>query len=460
MSLSVYLSEAIFTSDHTQMIISALDAWSVDHHESLEESDIFLRLWTEEAETSEQMVAEAAMLRHVQNDDPESAPRQIIDLRFTATIPLSAELAGAQVILATAEPRHVWLARLADALGLTIVREDAVVATLQRDSHFRWRRHITATTGGMAQQGFTVVVSTYRGTLACDARDGSLLWQNPEVISGGVGRMQPPLIAGDTVYVTCCQEWLYALDSSTGQVRWRVAADDIIQCTPAIANGLIFVTAHDGYLYAFDATNGAQRWRCKTGPREYTWSSPIVHAGVVFTGSTGSSVFAVRARDGTILWQRLTAGTVLDSVLLADGVLYVAPACSSLYALDAQDGTLRWEQMIGSRHSTATLSMQGEMLVVGETFSPTLQVLHAHDGSLAWETELAGSHFSAALCTADTIYIASNTSLYARDAQDGSSRWRYDLPGETPYSSAEALVLIENSVVFCAPDGYLYALRA
>ena len=89
-----------------------------------------------------------------------------------------------------------------------------------------------------------------------------------------------PTVSDQTVYFGSDDDYLYALNALTGQLRWKFKTGDVVYSSPAVADGVVFVGSHDHYLYAVDLKTGAERWRFKTGYRVY--SSPAVNENGLF----------------------------------------------------------------------------------------------------------------------------------------------------------------------------------
>lgn len=80
--------------------------------------------------------------------------------------------------------------------------------------------------------------------LALDARNGQQKWKfktRRPCIS--------PLVAGDTVYATCGDRYLYALDPQTGQLKWKFDCQRKASL-PTFYNGVLYFLGEDGILRA------------------------------------------------------------------------------------------------------------------------------------------------------------------------------------------------------------------
>jgi len=60
---------------------------------------------------------------------------------------------------------------------------------------------------------------------------------------------------------------------------WRYDTGDFIASSPAVANGVVYFGSYDDKLYALDASTGALKWTATAGGNIFT--SPTVADGVV-----------------------------------------------------------------------------------------------------------------------------------------------------------------------------------
>ncbi len=83
------------------------------------------------------------------------------------------------------------------------------------------------------------------------------------------------------------------------------------------------------------------KWSYPTGG---TSSSPVVEQGVVYTGSGGGTLYALKASNGALLWSYQTAASPgnVASPAIANGVVYYGSADGLVYALNASTGTKLW----------------------------------------------------------------------------------------------------------------------
>ncbi len=105
------------------------------------------------------------------------------------------------------------------------------------------------------------------------------------------------IVAG-IAYVGAWDGYEYAIDSTTGTIRWKTflgkTTDKVcipsvlgVSSAAAVVDGTVYVGGGDDYWYALDAATGSVRWRVFTGDTNksyYNWSSPLISGGSAYIG--------------------------------------------------------------------------------------------------------------------------------------------------------------------------------
>lgn len=222
--------------------------------------------------------------------------------------------------------------------------------------------------------------SMFRGD---PAHSGVSAEAGPAVLKGvkwtfktGGAVVSSPVLAGGVVYVGSDDTNLYALDQSSGALKWKFATGngkDVpgapIRSTPAVVDGAVFFGCYDGNFYSVDAATGALRWKfAMPGERKFTarglhgylprqqaipdfWdlyqSSPVIGGGLVYFGCGDGNLYALDVATGALKWKFATGDVVHASPALAAGVLYFGSWDTNLYAVDAATGELKWKFKTG-----------------------------------------------------------------------------------------------------------------
>jgi outer membrane protein assembly factor BamB len=144
-----------------------------------------------------------------------------------------------------------------------------------------------------------------------------------------------PVVCGGTMFVpSMINDSVTALDTETGEQRWRFFTEGPVRFAPATANGKVYFVSDDGYLYCLNADDGVFCWKFRGLPEGKTdrkvlghgrlislWPArggPVVADGVVYFAAglwptEGVYVHAVNAGTGRAIWSNDTAGHIPHS---------------------------------------------------------------------------------------------------------------------------------------------------
>lgn len=172
------------------------------------------------------------------------------------------------------------------------------------------------------------------------------------------------IAVGDSCYfASSAENRVYAVEASTGRIRWARFTDAAPRLAPAYREGRLYVGADDGVFRCLDASDGQVVWEIHARPHpdlmlghgrfSSVWpirSAGIVDGGIVyFTAGLFPSnhlyLYAVGADDGELLWRRqLDRGGACDHVPQG----YVLATDDSLFTT-SRAVPARWSKADGSR---------------------------------------------------------------------------------------------------------------
>lgn len=198
-------------------------------------------------------------------------------------------------------------------------------------------------------------------------------WQAQQL--GGVYRAAAFNRAGDVVVVPSADHHVYALDSSTGQQRWKTDLGVPVLSAPVIttiAGKETVIVSAGSTVHALDM-DGTRRWQSRV---------PVMSAGRavcdgerVYVGAGDGNAYAYDAVTGAQLWsfstntratryQRLIYGPWDDTVeLLADGSVLISTVTDA-WALDSATGGRRWQRKGGYIFSPVLPVLNGTRLLM------------------------------------------------------------------------------------------------
>ncbi len=217
------------------------------------------------------------------------------------------------------------------------------------------------------------------GTLAAlDATSGKTLWSKSSRTHGWFGWGDKkrkdalyaggPVVSGDLLAVGTLDGHVYAVNAKDGSPRWEAMLNSEVLASPAIAGELVVVRTADGRVHGLDAATGEARWTYDQTPVPLLSlrgnGRPLVANGVVFFGSDGGKMQALRLDNGEKLWEQTMASgegrTEIErlddadgSILLDGSTLYGAAYHGNLMAIDGPSGRPMWAQPFSTYTSLA-----------------------------------------------------------------------------------------------------------
>ncbi len=198
-------------------------------------------------------------------------------------------------------------------------------------------------------------------------------------------------------------------------------------------------------------------------------SSPSIYNGILYIGARDSTLYAVDAASGTVLWKKKTAGWIDSSPLLFEGNVIVGSRDATVYVLDSQSGD-QISLLEGGVQLSSPAALSSGVIVTG--LGPPFAGISGYVRGLekssktqrvqaAWSVGLPQmSYSSAAVCGQFAAIGADDGRLYGLDGQEGKIVWSIATGGSV-YLSTPAIDS-RDLVVYFAPgeeDYSVYAVR-
>jgi outer membrane protein assembly factor BamB len=312
-----------------------------------------------------------------------------------------------------------------------------------------------------------------RGELAWSFKTDSLIWTSPALADGLVyfssnayyyaldsqtgqekwklaltDSASSPAIVDGVLYFSVGNQ-LVALDGQTGQPKWKVSPGQGSLCgSPTVTGGVVYINSQD-YLYALDGQTGQTKWKFANELKSS--SSPAVADGTVYFGNI--YLYALDSRSGALKWKFNTHGQIDSSPAVADGVVYVASYGGILSAVDSQTGQPKWE-FKAAGETVASPAVAGELVYFSG--DRTFYALDGRSGQVVWTFETGAKIESSPAIADDTVYLGSSDRyLYALDRFIGREKWRF----ETGAAIKSSPAIANGQVYVGSMDQSFYAVR-
>lgn len=381
-------------------------------------------------------------------------------LRLTLMIGLVFSLAGCQTIggwfdgsdaeegpaelvdfEATAEPQRIWSANVGRGLGRSRPGLRPVY-----DRQEIW-------------------VADHRGRVSVvDADSGRSVAQYDTDLALSAG----PRLEQERAYWGTFDGELVAMNREDGSIAWRAQLSSEVLAMPIVQDGVIVVRCIDGRVFGIDRQTGARIWVHDRSVPLLTLrgnSDPLGRAGQVFIGYEDGAVNALRAADGSLLWEQRVSvpegRTELEQLSDIDGPmaivgseLYVVTYKGQLASLALDSGRVLWSKDVASHQG---VSLQRTQLAVADR-DDAVWLVDRRNGATLWRDDRLARRqitrpvfFSGLLVTADQQGY-----LHWYDVDRGEfaarSRFGRDAPATAP-------LVVGNTLYVLDVDGGLTAWR-
>ncbi|MHC4471575.1 MAG: outer membrane protein assembly factor BamB family protein [Planctomycetota bacterium] len=175
------------------------------------------------------------------------------------------------------------------------------------------------------------------------------------------------------------------------KTRWVFTCGGPVESSPVIRGDTLYVTCRDRYLYAVDLGDGSLKFRTPLGIYGDSGASVAMVGDAVIVGTRVGEVTAIDANLGQVLWRR-DAGGAVSADIIADPkkpVVYVTETGGRVLALDAKDGKVLWTADAEAAPDSSVAVHMGQVYV-GSYDRRQIRAFSAIDGSRGWERRVDG----------------------------------------------------------------------
>ena len=140
------------------------------------------------------------------------------------------------------------------------------------------------------------------------------------------GHESPPIVNGDTMFITTPKDEVHAFQASTGKALWTYKHDlsavglktvccDVVNRGVAVYGDDVYMATLDNYVVALDGQTGNVVWKKQLAPADQGAAmtlAPLVVKGKVIVGLSGGeygargAIIALDAKSGDQVWKQFT----------------------------------------------------------------------------------------------------------------------------------------------------------
>ncbi len=251
------------------------------------------------------------------------------------------------------------------------------------------------------------------------------------------GRQIRPAFSDGVLFTADYKGALIAIDASNGHKRWEVKTKLPFTGGPGVSANRLYAGTEDGEIYAFDTQSGSQMWSASVTSE--VLAAPVEEDGIVVVRCIDGRIFGLNADTGRRLWVYDHSVPLLTlrgnaPLLVRAGVIFVGYDGGQVVALRADDGTLMWEQTLVTTEGRTELErlsdIDGQLVFIASdllvsSYKKRLASLAADSGRLLWFKDVS----SATGVVVDRTHLAISDkegNVWLLDRRNGAESWKQD----------------------------------
>lgn len=258
-------------------------------------------------------------------------------------------------------------------------------------------------------------------------------------------QLSSPALHGGLLYVGSTNDRFYAVDLSTGKVKWRYHARYPIEASPAVTGEMVCFGSADGVMRCLDHS-GKVLWDYQA--RSEILSSPVVSGGRLFFNSSDDRVHALDTKTGERAWSysratytvvspRIYGSPAYSPADSNDGALFFLFSDGYIVSLDAETGSEAWSRQVISGFDKAGKWRRTPLYRDGTVFvidgNEAVQALDAATGEVKGVYGIIKAR-DFIVPDRRSIVLVGETGLVALDRLSGAILWKKDLTTGTTSS--------------------------
>ena len=238
------------------------------------------------------------------------------------------------------------------------------------------------------------------------------------------------------------------------RVAWSRGVGYLVEFPAVVFEGVAYVGNYRGHVYALRMRDGKVVWRYRPSGSKMASSPAVVGRNVVVHGMDGL-VRVLDRRNGRVRFTYRIGSPIESSPVVVGGIDYFGAWNGRIYALDLRRRKLRWTYS-GGYKITSSAALTGRTLFIGD-YGGRLLALSARSGRLRFARSVDGRVYGTPAVASGRVFVPSSTggSLTAFTT-GGRYLWRVTT-GAYVYSSPAVWA---GRVFFGSYNGRFYSVSA
>lgn len=252
----------------------------------------------------------------------------------------------------------------------------------------KWAVKLDATVGAfpaLSVDGVLYCLTNKSTLYALDASSGVIKWQ--QSLDGATGSAVAIDKAGNVYAGTSAA--IYAFKPNKDQI-WKLEEVNVTeQATFALKDQVLYATLKGGGLVAVDMTNGTKKWTYPTTKGDAYFPIVDKNGNIYFTEKNSQTVHAVNS-SGSKIWEKKVGNNLNYSggALSTDGILYIGTQSNNkVLGLDITNGNIVFEETVGQQVMAAVTIGPDKRLYCGTIGSANIGAVKAFDINKTLETD-------------------------------------------------------------------------
>lgn len=318
--------------------------------------------------------------------------------------------------------------------SLFVVNNNNIVLAIDpKTGKKKWEYKVDAnvTATPVVVAGKLVVVDVTGKLYSINRIDGKL----DRSVSLGAAVTGTPLVIDDSRLAVSVGNDVKMIDPSAGfNTVWQYGAG--VPVTTSLAKNTIgnsdtlqiFFVAGTS-VFAVRAKDGVLTWRRNvSGAGTFNSSVCAVNHNYLYVGNDDGNLYAFNSRNGSSFWSYRTGAAIKSSPVSVGGNIMVGSNDRNFYSVDSATGLLRWKVVTGDRILSSPFVFEQNVYFGCNDFN--LYTVNIIDGTLKWKSLAFGTLVTSPLVHDKVAYINSHdNNVYAFDSETGAQKWIYNTNG-------------------------------
>jgi outer membrane protein assembly factor BamB len=257
----------------------------------------------------------------------------------------------------------------------------------------------------------------------------------------------------NTLYVGGMDRKVYAVNLTSGEVRWSSRLSGMIVGGVLLSGDTVFVASSrpDGQVHALHRSDGKRIWRISSGPI----AAPLAMVGGLLVAETQrGEVLGLDPGTGKIRWRRRVGVARGPAAVAGDGGILVSTT-DSLFRLEVADGKVTHRVASPGTVVAPWLAHNGALLA-GTTDSQVVSIRPA-DLHRIWTITVDAPVLGSLAAIGDTLFLATRVGTIYRVDPDSEPRAERIASLDWPVTAP--VTVLRGQILLGGADGTIRALR-